>query len=170
VYVRAAAGGAGVGAAVGTGVGSAVGVGLGVGESVGLGVADGVGRGVDVGRGVAEALVLDDGVASTATSAGVLMAPATAAAPIPTARMPTPAASTDSGRAAVERPAIPRHAGWGARRRRVETKPAPADECPGWFVPLRATNARYRSHRSCAGVRQSCAWVGRSSDDGGISA
>ncbi len=98
------------------------------------------------------------------------MPPATAAAPIPTASTPAPAAISGPGRVERPRPAIPRHAGCGAMRRRVVTKPSATAECPGAAAPLRRANPMYRSHRSCAGTRHSWACMPRSSGIGGSSA
>lgn len=131
VYVVWGAGVAGTGVTIG--VGEAVGVGATVGVGEGEGDAVGVGRRVGdaVGEGLGGA-VGDAPMSDPATAAPVMPITATPATP--------PTMSIERERRA--RPANPRHAGCGASRSRVETKPSPASSRPGVIPAERATKAR----------------------------
>ena len=137
------AGGSGGGAAVGAvvGAGVAVGVGDGLGEAVGVGVGDGVAVGVALAAGevVGAGELEDAGPGAPSPSTNPL---ATATPPMPSATPAAPIARSGPVGARRARPAMPRHAGSGARTILVETRPSIIPERAGRRPPLRVACAR----------------------------
>lgn len=148
-YVSCGGGGGGggaVGTAVGTGVGAGVGDGPGLDVGLAVATAEAEVLGLLDAGGLSEGRTDADAEADAELPAPVNSSPmaplATATPPIARATPPAPMAISGPVDARRARPAIPRHAGSGARIKRVETRLSMMPPCAGRRPPLRLTCAR----------------------------